>query len=495
MEHQSREVRLSADRSLGWLAIALTAAVACVVGYYPALSIGFLADDFGFLYMAKNRAIGEMMSGWTYFRPLVILISTIDWRLHGGEAFWFHLTNLVWHFAASVGVGVLARLLTRRVGAGVIGAAAFALHPAHPEAVSWVNGRADVIAGALMAWSFVCYVLPDGSPSGRARLLRAASLALFCLACFSKEQAFIFPFWILIYELVRPGDNSDRSESSDRRWLRAVPFFLLAALLFAARWIYLGGVGGYIPVESTGSRILGALYHITLQPFVILFVPLNRTLMAQSGILNAILLVLILLSPIPMALGVRRALLLFCAVGIMLNMLPSIHLEIAEGSLQNSRYLYSASIFFAIMIGAAFSVRFEGRWKNPATILTSVYILAIVLALHQNNYPWQDAGRLVRTSLASTGELVERYRGEWGSEKSRIIAFNVSRNSMGAWTFQYGFPEALRYMYGDELDGVEIEVVRGGVQVPENIRRMDRALEEGAVIWLFDDFTETFAEY
>ena len=65
--------------------------------------------------------------------------------------------------------------------------------------------------------------------------LHIAALACFAVAALSKESAFIFPLLVAGYALAKR-----------QRLKSTVPYFALAAILFAYRWSLFGGIGGYI---------------------------------------------------------------------------------------------------------------------------------------------------------------------------------------------------------------------------------------------------------
>lgn len=476
-----------------WL-VASALAAACILGYYPILSAGFLCDDFCILYAVQNGTIADIGSGGVYFRPIGLISFALDWHLFDDRAFWFHLVNLALHFATSVGVAVLARLLIERPSAALVAGLVFALHPAHPEAVTWIAGRFDVLCGALLVWSLVCHIKRQESDAGQAGRLHVVSLVLFGLACLSKEQAFVFPLVILLYELFRFGEPPAASMPLWARARRAIPFFVVAAILFGVRYARIGGIGGDYSGESSEYSLAVLLYHITVQPLLTLFVPANRSILEAAGVPSALAVGAVLLSPVLFVLRARWRVLAFCVAAIILDMLPSGHFGLAGGALQNSRFLYTPSIFFAILIAELLTVEVQGRLKSVAAVLIVVYCSTLLLVLHQNNNPWQEAGVLVRTATESSDALVERHKGEWGTKYGKLLTFNVPTDYIGAWTFRNGLSEMLRLRHGDELDRVEIEVMYGGIQAPENIERIERASQEAAVIWWFDDLTRSFVE-
>jgi hypothetical protein len=128
----------------------------------------FLSDDFA--------QIGKILSGdlsvvWGkahggFFRPLFILSYLIDIKIWGARPLGFHLTNVVLHslnafltFILSLRMVESLKLTAGTKRAIAIGAGAlFLLHPSHTEAVSWISGRADLIATFFCLASLLSYL-------------------------------------------------------------------------------------------------------------------------------------------------------------------------------------------------------------------------------------------------------------------------------------------------------------------------------------------------
>jgi hypothetical protein len=142
-----------------------------------------------------------------------------------------------------------------------------------------------------------------------------------------------------------------------------------------------------------------------------------------------------------------------------------------------------------------FTSAFRTRLKSLAIIILIFYLLTMAVWLEQNNYPWVAVGKLVQTASASTEELIENHKGEWGATIPQLLVFNVPAHQIGAWTLKNGTAEMLRIRYGDELEGVDIEVIGSGIQTQDRIEHVEQACDAGAVVWVFDPEDETFFEY
>jgi Tfp pilus assembly protein PilF len=125
----------------------------------------------------------------------------------------------------------------------------YAVHPIHTEAVSWVVGRAELLAAGFLFAGWILHL----------RDRPVASLVCFALALLSKESALAF------FPLVLIGDYVIGKQKS---WLRYAPEAVLAVLYLGRLWIVQGGRFGQPHIAATdnplaplpaGWRVLNAL--------------------------------------------------------------------------------------------------------------------------------------------------------------------------------------------------------------------------------------------
>lgn len=120
----------------------------------------------------------------------------------------FHLLNILLHLGSAAAVFGLLERLTGKGWAACLGALVFAVHPMQVEAVGWISGMKDVLAGMLGLWSI--YVLILGLDRRRWGLFGVATL-LFGLAMLSKPSAVVTPllaFVLVVFfrpEMMRKG--------------------------------------------------------------------------------------------------------------------------------------------------------------------------------------------------------------------------------------------------------------------------------------------------
>lgn len=168
--------------------IALIAALC----YANALANGYVQDDQSVIH--DNPLVTTLSGLWRAFihpywperngagqyRPLVIASFVIDRGILHLGAWWFHLENVAWHAGVSVlTYRLLKQFITPR-GAW-FGAAWFALHPVHVEAVSNGVGRCELMASAFVLLAWFAH-----------RERRRIAILWFALALASKESGIVF---------------------------------------------------------------------------------------------------------------------------------------------------------------------------------------------------------------------------------------------------------------------------------------------------------------
>src|SRR3972149_2045804 len=132
-----RDLSWPSHRSVPQITIAIVLAIAL---YWPALTLGLLADDF----VALDRSVREILlpGNWQFYRPLPLGL----WRLlfPAAGASGLHLVNIVLHGANAY----LLFWLGRRAGASgcvaAVSGSVFLFFPAAVEAVAWNSGIFDV---------------------------------------------------------------------------------------------------------------------------------------------------------------------------------------------------------------------------------------------------------------------------------------------------------------------------------------------------------------
>jgi tetratricopeptide (TPR) repeat protein len=191
------------------VAIAVILAATLLV-YAPGLRNGFVWDDTALVlrdplirsWRLIPEAFGHFLfldaTASDFYRPLQRLTFTADYALYGFGAPWgWHLTSILLHAAAAMALFFLARKWVSQSWALAL-AVAWAVHPVHTSAVTYIAGRADPLA-ALFGFSGLGLGL--AALEGRAPSRPRFALAALCFlgALLSKESGVGFLIvWLLV---------------------------------------------------------------------------------------------------------------------------------------------------------------------------------------------------------------------------------------------------------------------------------------------------------
>ncbi|MCW5822277.1 MAG: hypothetical protein KIT34_05705 [Cyanobacteria bacterium TGS_CYA1] len=413
--------------------------LALLVGfvYYPALDAYFTADDFWhlpFLYQAislgRTELLWQNFSGpwigkttfYLFYRPITELTLALDYALYGKNAFGYHLTSILFHYANCVLVYLVSLKylmlndkdnfdLRRNQLVSFIVSAIFAVHPAQGEAVSWVLARADLVGSffSLLAIYFSMHYVQTSK-----RFFYILMLVFISLALGSKELCAGLPLAIAVIIFAIRRDL--------KKTLKDVflPFVLLA-IYFANRTLALGfTLGGY--VGTHGYRLNESIFErlIGLQVWWKLAHPINTQFIGdfafydnclrQAYVILAILIVLnVLMSE---SIYKRFLLSLNCIILIMVFILINYQVWNVYESLAGSRIFYLLIFPLALAVSnivVPASLK-ENRAKTSSLLFYSVLPVAVLLIgtysilCNMANQAWQSAGykiKNIQSKLAS----------------------------------------------------------------------------------------------
>ena len=167
--------------------------------YAPWLGGGFRTDDFvhlGWLADAHSfTALFASTDAFGFYRPVTQASLKLDASVFGESAAGFRAVNLALHAGVIGAAFVVARLVSAGPLAAALATIAFALTPkAHPTAVLWVSGRAELLMALFSFVATAGWIV--WSRNGRAWWLAVATAA-YIAAVASKETAFLLPLLFL----------------------------------------------------------------------------------------------------------------------------------------------------------------------------------------------------------------------------------------------------------------------------------------------------------
>ena len=260
MNNALRSLTNPSPRVRWWLLAMLLVAIA-IASSGHGLHNGFTYDD---VYIIQKNGIVHTLHHWWWlfrfsywprlygsdgYRPLTMLLFSIQWVVGGGASWVFHATNIVLYCVIAIAVFWLASALLP-VWAAWLVAALFAVHPVHVEAVANVVGQEELTVALLLIVAAGIYIRRRlMQRQGRLPLRSSIAICLcYAIALFAKENAIVLPALLVAVELtIVDDDRTIRQRLVALRPLLLV-LTLIAVLYIGARDVVKGGdIAGFQP--------------------------------------------------------------------------------------------------------------------------------------------------------------------------------------------------------------------------------------------------------
>lgn len=187
-------------------------------------NIRSIANIPAFFYSAKMGSADASLRG---YRPVTYSSFALSYALSGYSPGGYRLINLLIHFLNALLIYVIVRRVVSARGgdgggewAAFLAAAAFALHPVQTNAVTYISGRAVLLASFFSLASFYCFLR---FRRGGGFAWGAASPVLFLLGLLSKEMAVALPGLMLAYDLLPVGHMPQAAPRKRTAWLFYLP--------------------------------------------------------------------------------------------------------------------------------------------------------------------------------------------------------------------------------------------------------------------------------
>jgi tetratricopeptide (TPR) repeat protein len=399
--------------------------------YYNALSGGFVFDDY---LLVVNKSIFSQIAEdpWLALSPAVLgyrpfrtLSYLLDYRLGGMNPWFFHLSNVIYHWLTACFVFLVTMRLTRDIEQdkeeetlkaretrcwriALFVAFVWALHPVQTDSVSYISGRRDIIGGLCLFLAFWAYLRFRAAQSGGP--WRVGWLALSCLVyglgILSKESVLVLPALCWFYDALREG----MWEALRRRWAL---YFMVLLGGFAVLWWFAGSLLErlVLRLDWYGDSIVGnfaTVARIWLHYLLLMVYP--ATLSAdysynafpasqsflESEVLGA-LAIIVSVAAAAWTFSRWRPLIGYGALWMLITILPVSHL-IPIKEIMAEHYLYVPLFGFALICGILFdaacgAVVVSGVWRGRALIVYGLTVVLLILAgarVVTRNRDWAD---------------------------------------------------------------------------------------------------------
>jgi hypothetical protein len=245
-----------------------------IVMLIPSLQIGPVGDDYRVIETAQplsfHAIVRDLHRGTRagdLYRPLEPISLRIDNVIWKGSPWGFHFTNIVLHATSAWLVSRIALLLSGSWQIAVVAGVLFALHPITAATAGQISARNAGLVCLFLLLSTWLYLKFERTNK---RFLLLLSLGAFGMALLSKEQAYLFPLFLLPLAINTPDRGTSAGETNLRRTL-----FLMGTLFCVAVLLIMVGTEISIPVSAWeygryDLKLHPAQYGFVLAAFVFL---------------------------------------------------------------------------------------------------------------------------------------------------------------------------------------------------------------------------------
>lgn len=390
----------------------------CFAIYANSLKGAFVSDDIAAI--VKNPAIATPAN--FLFEP-PNLLSSLIYILAKENPFWYHLASVVLHSANTILVFIFLKLFFNSK-TSLLGAALFAVHPVHAEAVSWISGRV-YLAAALFTFSiYLLYrrAIYSQEPGLRSRIFYYLSGLLLFSYLIVKQ----FPFYILTPLFLMLSDFTfGRLRKNWKLWS---PFLAIAVLRLAMAKNFISWrIDSVARDMGSGPDWSNPIFNLAYSFFShlgLLIWPAKLTLYHEPAIISPAILIaeLLILALLALTLPLlyRKAKPIFFALGIFTIYLAQTYSPVLISWLVAERYAYIPSVALSMFLCWVYDryARKSGAARNTALIFFMLIIASYSLRTVFRNEDWKTPERLWRATL-NTSPLSPRAHNNMGDIYAR----------------------------------------------------------------------------
>ena len=415
--------------------------LAAVAVYSNTLDFGAAWDDTRFVFESGARGgigaapdlltapfLADLPAGRSPYRPFTAISYALDWSLGGGQAAFFHWTNVALHAVNSVLVAALVTALGAGPMAAGAAGAVFAVHPVHSEAVANLAGRGELLVALALLSASIVFL--RGVREGREDLgfgRGALILVLFAVGLGAKENAVVLPGLLAVLALLRPADARGPVARVLEPWPLWLGTVVVAAGYMLARHAVLGtftthDVAPFILPLPASTRIATAVANWSEYARLMVF-PLDLVVDYGPAVIRPSTPTQF---PFWAGLSVGAGVAVLSALAWRSTRLPALGLAwfaVAVSPVSNlvvpiaqwlaERFLYLPSVGFSVAIAGVWMVvqrRATGHGRSLSLTLAAATVLLLTARTWSRNATWRDTETVAATLMT---EHPEAFRSQW----------------------------------------------------------------------------------
>lgn len=413
--------------------------------YYPSLFGGFnTVDDEKMITALLNtekinfKEIFLPGHPFHYYRPVLWLSFLLDAFVFNCHEFYMHLHNAVLHTLNAVLVFLIAKESINffwpsatdqsiRAYIPLFSSLLFIVHPINTEAVNWISGRTDVLAGFFVLFGFYLFL-----KKGIHKYLWCwVAAVLYLCGLLSKEVAIGLLPVILIFLFLK--ENGIKRLDLKQKALYLIPFLSITIFYFLLRKLASGysdlGISAvstklsenkdFVTLIGSGIKATGFYIKKLFIPLPLNFgiIEINRTLYLWLGIISIILLCYLYIT--------YRNLFVFYVFWSVIFLIPALPVAISvlAWTPLAERYLYISSSGFSIFLTLSIN-RFVGN-KTFIFLMLSVLLFSSIITVNRNII-WQDNLSLYEDTVRKSPNFAPA-RNEYGIALLRKGKYDEAR--------------------------------------------------------------------
>ena len=193
--------------------------------------------------------VGDVSNFW---RPLVLTVFAVEWKMFGLFPGGYHVVNTLLHGFDAILVFYLLRLLFGRTTIAFLAALVFAVHPLNTEAITYISGIADPLAGFFMLLGTIWYIKSEENEDKK-RTYIFGTVACFLLALLSKESAIVMPGFLLLADIFSKREKLHSWKDLAPSFKKLIPFVAIFAVYVLLRLTVLDFLKEVMPITGTLS--------------------------------------------------------------------------------------------------------------------------------------------------------------------------------------------------------------------------------------------------
>jgi len=246
----------------GAVAAAAILFVLTLAAYSGSFKADFHFDDYHQIVMNQNvrdahniprffidATLGSYDPQLTGYRPVTYASFAVNYAVSGNRVWSYHVFNILLHFFCAYMVFVVVGSVLREAGRDdgfmlpLAVASVFALHPIQTSAVTYISGRAAMLASLFTMLSFYAFLKlrSHGEAAGRRRIIWGLlSPAFYFLGLLSKEMAICLPLLCLAYDALFTFGRQGGPARAARAAMYYIPFAAATAAYMLARRVFSG---------------------------------------------------------------------------------------------------------------------------------------------------------------------------------------------------------------------------------------------------------------